>query len=39
MQQELKKTREVLDEHREQIDRYLEETNGGKALGGRTGQE
>jgi hypothetical protein len=38
MQQELEKARGVLDEHREQIDRYLERTNGGKALGGRNGQ-
>jgi hypothetical protein len=38
MQQELEKARGVLDEHREQIDKYLERTNGGKALGGRNGQ-
>jgi hypothetical protein len=29
----------VLDEHREQIDRYIAKTDGGKALGGRNGQE
>jgi len=38
MQKELTKARQVLDDHREQIDRYLEETDGGKALGGRNGQ-
>jgi hypothetical protein len=39
MQKELKKARKTLDEHRGQIDDYLEETNGGKALGGRNGQK
>jgi hypothetical protein len=28
-----------MDEHREQIDEYLEKTDGGKALGGRNGQD
>ena len=37
MQKELKKARETLDEHREQIDAYLDKTDGGKPLGGRTG--
>jgi hypothetical protein len=39
MQKELEKAHETLDEHRQQIDQYLEETDGGKALGGRNGQE
>jgi hypothetical protein len=39
MQEKLEQTRKVLDEHREQIDRYIEKTDGGKALGGRNGQE
>lgn len=39
MQKELEKARETLDEHREKIDQYLEETNGGKAFGGRNGQD
>lgn len=39
MQKELTKARQVLDEHRKQIDQYLEETDGGKPLGGRNGQE
>ena len=39
MQKQLEKTRETLDEHRELIDEYLEETDGGKALGGRNGQD
>jgi hypothetical protein len=39
MQKELKKARETLDEHRGQIDEYLQETNGGKPFGGRNGQE
>ena len=39
MQKELAKARAVLDEHREQIDEYLQETDGGKAFGGRDGQE
>jgi hypothetical protein len=39
MQERLDEAREVLEEHREQIDAYLEETNGGRAFGGRNGQE
>jgi len=39
MQKELKKTQETLDEHRELIDAYLKKTNGGKALGGKNGQQ
>jgi hypothetical protein len=39
MQKELAKARETLDEHREQIEAYLEKTDGGKAFGGRNGQE
>lgn len=39
MQKELEKARQTRDEHREQIDKYLEETDGGKAFGGRTGGE
>ena len=39
MQKELEKARKTLDEHRQQIDKYLEETNGGKALGGRSDQK
>jgi hypothetical protein len=39
MQKELEKARETLDEHREQIDDYLQETDGGKAFGGRNNQE
>jgi len=39
MQKELEKARKVLDEHREQIDAYLEKTDGGKPLGGRNGQK
>ena len=39
MQKELEKARQKLDEHGEQIDEYLERTDGGKALGGRNGQE
>lgn len=37
MQKELEKARRTRDEHREQIDKYLEKTDGGKAFGGRTG--
>jgi hypothetical protein len=37
MQKALENTRQTLDEHREQIDKYLEKTEGGKAFGGRTG--
>ena len=39
MQKALEKARVTLDEHREQIDEYLEDTDGGKAFGGRNGQE
>ena len=39
MQKQLDDAREKLEEHQEQIDRYLKETNGGKAFGGRYGQE
>lgn len=39
MQKELEKSRKTLDEHRKQIDEYLEKTDGGKALGGRNGQD
>jgi hypothetical protein len=39
MQKELEKARKTRDDHRKQIDEYLEETNGGKALGGRNGQD
>ncbi len=39
MQKELQKARQVLDEHRKQIDQYLEEADGGKPFGGRNGQE
>lgn len=39
MQKELEKARKTLDEHRKQIDEYLEKTDGGKALGGRNGQD
>jgi hypothetical protein len=39
MRQRLEAARETLGEHREQIDEYLEETDGGKAFGGRNGQE
>jgi len=38
MQKELKEAQDTLVEHRELIDGYLEETNGGKAFGGRNGQ-
>ena len=38
MQKELDKARKNLDEHQKQIDQYLEKTDGGKALGGRNGQ-
>lgn len=38
MQKELQKARQVLDDHRRQIDQYVQETNGGKALGGRNGE-
>ena len=37
MQERLQEAREVLEEHRDQIDQYLEETDGGKAFGGRNG--
>ena len=39
MQKALAIARETLDEHREQIDKYLEDNEGGKAFGGRNGQE
>jgi hypothetical protein len=39
MQEQLDEARGVLEEHREQIDEYLEETNGGRAFGGRNGLE
>jgi hypothetical protein len=39
MQKELEKARAKLDQHREQIDDYLERTDGGKPYGGRFGQE
>jgi hypothetical protein len=39
MQTALETARETLDEHREQIDRYLEDTDGGKAFGGRNDQD
>ena len=38
MQKELTKARATRDEHRGQIDAYLEKTNGGKPFGGRNGQ-
>ena len=37
MQKELAKARQIIDDHQEQIDAYLERTNGGKAFGGRNG--
>ena len=39
MQKQLAEARDALDENREQIDKYLEETDGGKAFGGRNGQQ
>jgi hypothetical protein len=39
MQKQLQEARQKLDENRELIDEYLQETDGGKALGGRNGQE
>jgi hypothetical protein len=39
MQKELTKARATLDEHRGQIDAYLQKTDGGKPLGGRNGQQ
>ena len=39
MQEQLEEARETLDENRELIDEYLEETDGGKAFGGRNAQE
>jgi len=39
MRKELEKARETLDEHREQIDRYMEKTGGGQAFGGTNGGE
>ncbi|MFC1719794.1 hypothetical protein ACFL00_01470 [Pseudomonadota bacterium] len=38
MQKELAKARKTREEHSKQIDEYLERTDGGKALGGRNGQ-
>ena len=35
MQKELQAARETQDAHQEQIDRYLEDTDGGKPFGGR----
>jgi hypothetical protein len=35
MHQKLEQTHQTLDQHRKQIDDYLEETDGGKAFGGR----
>lgn len=39
MQKELVKARQTIDEHRDQIDEYLEKTDGGKAFGGRNNQD
>ena len=39
MQEQLGEAREVLEENRELIEEYLEETDGGRALGGRNAQE
>ena len=39
MEKKLAIVRETLAEHRELIDEYLEETDGGKALGGRIGDK
>jgi hypothetical protein len=39
MQKQLEQARETLDEHSEQIDEYLEKTEGGKACGGINGGE
>jgi hypothetical protein len=39
MKKSLAQARETLDVHREQIDEYLEKTEGGKAFGGRNGSE
>ena len=39
MQEELQKARDVLEEQAEQIDEYLEKTNGGQPYGGRNPQE
>lgn len=39
MRKELEKARRVIDQHRDQIEAYLEQTDGGKALGGRNGQQ
>ena len=39
MQEQLEQARQEVVDHREQIDQYLEDTNGGKAFGGRNGQE
>jgi len=37
MQKELAKARKTIDDHRKQIDEYLERTDGGKGFGGRNG--
>lgn len=39
MQKELEKARKNIDDHREQIEAYLEKTDGGKAFGGRNAGE
>ena len=39
MQKALKQAREMRDEHRDQIDKYLQDNDGGKALGGRNDGE
>jgi len=39
MQKELEKAHAVIEENRERIDKYLEETDGGLAFGGRNAQE
>ncbi len=39
MQKQLDKARKENEAHREQIEQYLTDTNGGKALGGRNGTE
>ena len=39
MQESLEAARATLAEHQEQIDEYLEATEGGRALGGRVGEE
>jgi hypothetical protein len=39
MQKQLDETRTKVEEHSEQIDKYLEETEGGLAFGGRNGED